>query len=370
MKLQLLALMLFISFAGFAQVGIGTITPDASSALDITATDKGFLMPRLTSVQKDAIASPAEGLQVYDTDTKSVWTFDGTAWKEGVGGAGKFIDGAAADIAYYQDRVGIGRNAFSTGHKLYVESRKDTDGSHNAVKIDAIYEGTGTAATTYGLGAQARNVGTGTINYAIGTQGIVVNPNQGGTINVAAGSWPQITNSGTIGWGSGLISEVINESSASFGKAFAQNISITNKSGAQIDNAYLLDFYVNNEGNIDNLYGALFEYVGSGTVTNSFAIYIDSDFNAGTADNFAIFSETAAPSVFTGNVGFGDFIDDIADPNDLTVPLQTVHVNGVMRLEPQTSAPTGGALGDLYVGTDNKLYFHNGTAWKEVQLVP
>ena len=87
-NIKLFALMFLISFAGFAQVGIGTTTPDASAALDITASDKGFLMPRMTTVQKDAIATPAVGLQVYDTDTNSVWTYNGTVWKEGSGGAG------------------------------------------------------------------------------------------------------------------------------------------------------------------------------------------------------------------------------------------------------------------------------------------
>ena len=121
-KLQLLALILILSVSGFAQVGIGTTSPDASAALDVSATDKGFLMPRMTTAQKTAIVSPAMGLQVYDTDTKSTWTYNGTAWVEGDGGPGKFIDGSSADIAYYQDRVGIGRDDFSTVHKLFVES--------------------------------------------------------------------------------------------------------------------------------------------------------------------------------------------------------------------------------------------------------
>ena len=42
----------------YAQVGIGTTTPDASSALDITSTTKGLLMPRMTAAERDAI-SPA-----------------------------------------------------------------------------------------------------------------------------------------------------------------------------------------------------------------------------------------------------------------------------------------------------------------------
>lgn len=52
----------------FAQVGIGTTDPDASSVLHIESTDKGILIPRLTTVQINAIANPANGLMVYNTD--------------------------------------------------------------------------------------------------------------------------------------------------------------------------------------------------------------------------------------------------------------------------------------------------------------
>ena len=42
--------------------------PDASAILDVQATDKGMLAPRMTTAQRTAIASPATGLLVYDTD--------------------------------------------------------------------------------------------------------------------------------------------------------------------------------------------------------------------------------------------------------------------------------------------------------------
>ena len=61
-------------------VGVGTTTPDASSALDVTSTTKGFLMPRMTTTERTDITSPATGLQVYDTDTNSPWYYNGTAW--------------------------------------------------------------------------------------------------------------------------------------------------------------------------------------------------------------------------------------------------------------------------------------------------
>ncbi len=51
-----------------AQTGIGTATPNASAKLEIAATDKGLLIPRLTNAQKGNIATPANGLLIYQTD--------------------------------------------------------------------------------------------------------------------------------------------------------------------------------------------------------------------------------------------------------------------------------------------------------------
>ena len=75
-----LALMAF-SCAAFGQAGIGTTTPDASSILDLTSTSKGLLAPRMTSAQRTAIASPATGLLVYQTDgTTGFYYYSGAAW--------------------------------------------------------------------------------------------------------------------------------------------------------------------------------------------------------------------------------------------------------------------------------------------------
>ena len=66
----------------YAQVGIGTTTPDASSALDITSTTKGLLIPRMTNAQRQAISNPAAGLQVFVTDLDGgrFMFYDGTEW--------------------------------------------------------------------------------------------------------------------------------------------------------------------------------------------------------------------------------------------------------------------------------------------------
>ena len=65
-KLTLLAY--FFSVFSMAQVGIGTTSPDSSSALDIQSNTTGVLVPRLTTSQRDAIVNPANGLLIYNTD--------------------------------------------------------------------------------------------------------------------------------------------------------------------------------------------------------------------------------------------------------------------------------------------------------------
>jgi uncharacterized protein (TIGR02145 family) len=79
-KLVFSAALFVVSFTTVAQVGVGTTTPDASAALEIESTTKGFLPPRMTLVQINAIATPVEGLMVYclDCTTKGLFVNNGT----------------------------------------------------------------------------------------------------------------------------------------------------------------------------------------------------------------------------------------------------------------------------------------------------
>jgi hypothetical protein len=75
--------------AAFAQnsVGIGTATPAASAQLDVVSTTKGMLVPRVTTVQMNAIASPATGLLVYNTDSAAFAYRNAGAWVYLIGNA-------------------------------------------------------------------------------------------------------------------------------------------------------------------------------------------------------------------------------------------------------------------------------------------
>ena len=64
----------------YAQVGIGTATPDASAKLDIASTTQGLLPPRMTTSQRDAIVSTATGLVIFNTTTNSLETKNSSGW--------------------------------------------------------------------------------------------------------------------------------------------------------------------------------------------------------------------------------------------------------------------------------------------------
>jgi hypothetical protein len=100
-KLLLCAALIAASFTSSAQVGIGTVTPDNSAVLDLESTTKGFLLPRMTLVQINAIATPAEGLMVYclDCSTKGLFINNGSEFINTVNGESVKADAIATIVA-------------------------------------------------------------------------------------------------------------------------------------------------------------------------------------------------------------------------------------------------------------------------------
>jgi hypothetical protein len=150
-KLTLLVAVIATSFTTYAQIGIGTITPNSSAALDVTSTTSGFLPPRMTQAQRNAITSPAAGLTVYDTTTNSNWFFNGTIWVNAAA--------PAAGTTHF-----VGEN-YGGGTVFYVYD----DGQHGLIAATADqstgirwYGGTNTSTR-----ARADGVGAGLKNTAI-----------------------------------------------------------------------------------------------------------------------------------------------------------------------------------------------------------
>jgi hypothetical protein len=68
----------------FAQVSINAdqTLPDSSAMLDVKSSTKGFLPPRMTAVQMNAILAPSNGLLVYNNTMQSLYWYDGSAWRQ------------------------------------------------------------------------------------------------------------------------------------------------------------------------------------------------------------------------------------------------------------------------------------------------
>ena len=83
-----IGLSLLMFFKVNAQVGIGTTSPETSAKLDVSSANKGFLLPRVTIVQRNAMTATT-GLQVYCTDCGAgpgeLQIYNGTSWTNAAG---------------------------------------------------------------------------------------------------------------------------------------------------------------------------------------------------------------------------------------------------------------------------------------------
>jgi len=118
-----------ISNINTGNVGVGTNSPSISAILDISSTTKGLLIPRMNTTQRDAIVSPAVGLQIFNTDDQCTDIYDGTNWIKtcGMKITGSLNDPNHATANSWAQRASLGgpsprsrASAFTIGEKAYV----------------------------------------------------------------------------------------------------------------------------------------------------------------------------------------------------------------------------------------------------------
>jgi len=166
-------------------------TANASAILDVKSTTKGMLMPRMTTAQRLAIVSPALGLMVFDTDTKTLWVHNGSSWINFNSGGGGFslpftqtvnVTGPALSISNTSSAI----QGFSSN--VSIAAISGTNNSNGGIGL----MGTTSASTGIGVGGQS-SVGTGVFGNSIdgvgvkafSTNGIALQVN--GNVKIAGG---------------------------------------------------------------------------------------------------------------------------------------------------------------------------------------
>ena len=99
-----------------AQIGIGTSSPNAASQLEVSSTSKGFLPPRMTAAQRNAISTPVAGLMVWCNDCGSngeIQIYNGTEWVNFIGGARQLTATAASSTRLGADIDGEAAENYS-----------------------------------------------------------------------------------------------------------------------------------------------------------------------------------------------------------------------------------------------------------------
>jgi len=165
MKQNLIAwlVILLTTVSVFAQVGIGTTNPNASSILDITSTTAGVLAPRMTAAQKTAISLPAASLLIYQTDgAAGFWYFDGLAWQP-ISSTGAFATAANvtsnASGDYTNDDFIFGSPQFADDGNTAHDSRVFFDKSKSAFRVGLV---TGTQWDDVNVGFYSTSMGLNT----------------------------------------------------------------------------------------------------------------------------------------------------------------------------------------------------------------
>ncbi|CAN5504475.1 hypothetical protein BH11BAC3_BH11BAC3_32380 [soil metagenome] len=204
-------------------VGIGTTIPDASSVLELKATNKGFLPPRMTAAEKGLIVAPKAGLMIYQTDAPAgLYIYNGTAWAAAAGTAsvsGWALNGNSSTTASSfigtrdNQPLKFRVNDIPSGELNHITSnvaygpytlQGGSSGKENTAIGTSSLNNNSTGGSNTGIGSGSLLSNTiGNNNTALGINTMVFNVN--GNNNLAAGSeslFNNLTGSSNVALGS------------------------------------------------------------------------------------------------------------------------------------------------------------------------
>ena len=183
MKKALIFLLLILNLScllGQGGVGIGTSNPHNSAALDVASNNKGLLVPRMTNTARLAIASPANGLLVYDSTLHRLYQFQEGVWRYMLTNE-SWLQSSTRNWTYNSsDSIGLGTTIPT--EKLDVNgnirSREDIFANNNIIASGDI-----TAAAVVSTG-NIGVTGSASLNSTLTTYGDIKLDNTGTTLQL------------------------------------------------------------------------------------------------------------------------------------------------------------------------------------------
>ncbi len=229
-----------------AGVGVGTNTPNTSAKLEVASTTQGFLPPRMTTVERDAIASPAPGLTIYNTSVNCLQWWNGTIWFDGCGNNSIVGSITALNCGSATNNGTLTSGTAASGVNSVVPYIGGNGGSHNGQTVTStgvigltatLSAGTfanGAGSLTYTITGTPSASGTASFALSIGGQSCALTR----TVGLTAGSITALncgsaTNNGTLysGTAASGVSSSVSYTGGNGGTYSSQNITSTGVTG-------------------------------------------------------------------------------------------------------------------------------------------
>jgi trimeric autotransporter adhesin len=363
------------------KVGIGTSSPNSSSLLDLASTNKGLLIPRMTTTQRNAISSPATGLMIYQADnTPGFYYYNGSVWTEiapaiapswalggnsGIDPNTNFIgttDNQPLVFKFNNEVAGQLNNTNNTSYGRGALLNNTTSRGNTAFGINSLrVNTTGSGNTATGAGSLNQNT-TGTQNTSIGS--VALTNNTTGNANTATGAGTLLLN--TTGFGNtanginSLLNNTIGNQNTGYGGG-AVNFTTTGNDNTGLGYGSLTN----------NTTGSQNTAVGSGAnvavsnLSNATAIGAKSRADC---NNCLILGSVNGINGATSDVKVG-----IGTPNPNSSAALEVNSTNKGLLIPRMTQSERDAIGTPSTGlilyqTNNApgFYYYNGSAWTSI----
>ena len=348
-----------------AQVGIGTTSPASGATLDITSTNGGLLIPRVTQVQRDAIGSPSTGLLIYQTDnTPGFYFYNGTAWIT-LGGA----DNLGNHIAAQNIRLG----SFSISG----------DGDNEGIYVDANGNmAVGTSTPTQNMQSHEGSTGLNYLHFTNNDTG-VNSMNDGSVFGINANEETTVWNreNAAIRFGTNNLERVVITNDGSFGMGLAPHSSSIFSISSTSKGMLIPRMSESQKNSISSPIKGLLIFQNSGTEGfyyysgSSWVMLGDNLGNHTATQNIQLGSnwlsgDGQSEGVFVssnGEVGIGTNSPNTSAAIEISTDFGGAYKGFLIegRTMAQRNAISSPATGLLVYQTDNTpgFYYYNGSAW-------